>query len=330
MRAVVLSQYGPPDVLHRDDRPQPRPGPGEVLIRVHAAGINPIDWRIRSGSLRFVLPLRRPIVPGYDVSGVVAELGRGVDSLRVGDEVFSFLDRVSGGGYAELAVASQRVVAPKPAAMSHLEAAAMPLAASTALQCLRDWGRLEPGQSVLVNGASGGVGTYAVQLAKAMGAEVTGVCGTRNLELVASLGADRVIDYTREDFTRPPRRYDLVLDAVAKSSFLACRQILAPRGRFVTDMPVPSNYLFHALTALYPGRQARAMLVKPRGDDLRALARLVEEGKLRSIVDRVFPLEQAAEAHRTSEGGHVRGKLVLSIAEGSLVHPVEAQGDSKV
>lgn len=313
MRAALFKRYGPPDVLQIDDYPKPEVGRRDVLIRVHAAGLNPIDWRIRSGSLRFVLPLRPPVVPGYDVSGVVEAVGSEISSLRVGEEVFSFLDRTSGGGYAEYAVASESVVVPKPQGMSHVEAAAMPLAASTALQCLRDWGRLEPGQSVLINGASGGVGTYAVQIAKAMGAEVTGVCSARNIELVQSLGADHVIDYTREDFAQQDRQYDVVFDAVAKSSFWKARNALTPRGRFVTDMPTPPHYLAHGLTALFPGRQARAMLVRPRGDDLRILKRLVEEGKLRSVIDTVFPLAQAAEAHRVSEGGRARGKLVLQV-----------------
>jgi NADPH:quinone reductase-like Zn-dependent oxidoreductase len=316
MRAVVLKRYGPPEVLRLDDYPRPEIGPRDVLIRTHAAAINPIDWRIRSGSLRFVLPLRLPLVLGYDVSGVVEAVGSQISSLRVGEEVFSFLDRVSGGGYAEYAVASESVVVPKPQNLSHVEAAALPLAASTALQCLRDFGRLAPGQSVLINGASGGVGSYAVQLAKAMGAEVTGVCSTRNIELVRSLGADHVIDYTAQDFTRQDRQYDVVLDAVAKSSFWACRGILKPRGRFVTDMPTPPNYLAHGLTALLGGRQARAMLARPRGDDLRILKRLAEEGKLRPLVDRVFPLDEAAEAHQTSQAGHVRGKLVLQVVGG--------------
>lgn len=313
MQAALFHRYGPPEVLQVDDYPKPEVGRRDVLIRVHAAAINPIDWRIRSGSLRFVLPVRLPIVPGYDVSGVVEAVGSEISSLRVGEEVFSFLDRLSGGGYAEYTVASESVVVPKPQGMSHVEAAAMPLAASTALQCLRDWGRLASGQSVLINGAAGGVGSYAVQIAKAIGAEVTGVCSTHNVEFVASLGADHVIDYTRQDFTRLPGQYDVVFDAVAKSSFWRVKDVLTPRGRFVTDMPTPPHYLAHGLTALFPGRQARAMLVRPRGDDLRILKRLSEEGKLRSVIDTVFPLAQAAEAHRKSQEGHVRGKLVLQM-----------------
>lgn len=313
MRAALFNRYGPPDVLHVDEYPKPEIGRRDVLIRVHAAGVNPIDWRIRSGSLRFVLLVKLPMVPGYDVSGVVEAVGSEISSVRVGEEVFTYIDRVSGGGYAEYAVASESVVVSKPQGISHVEAAAMPLAATTALQSLRDWGQLQAGQSVLINGASGGVGTYAVQIAKAMGAEVTGVSSTKNLELVQSLGADHVIDYTREDFTRQGRLYDVVFDAVAKTSFWAVKNVLKPQGRFVTDMPTPPHFLAHGLTALFRGRQARAMLARPRGDDLRVLKRLSEEGKLRSVVDRVFPLENAAEAHRVSESGHVRGKLVLQV-----------------
>lgn len=312
MKAIVLDHYGPPEMLQPAELPQPRPRPGQVLIRVHAAAVNPIDWRVRSGSLRFVLPAKLPLVPGYDVSGEVAECGRGVEAFRPGAEVFAFLDRISGSGYAEFAVASESVVAPKPRNCTHEEAAAVPLAATTVLQALVNLGRIAPGNEVLINGASGGVGTFAVQIAKALGATVAGVCGPHNVELVAKLGADRVIDYSRDDFTRQSARYDIVLDAVAKSSYPACRRLLRPGGRFITTLPWPKHYFWQALSVL-GGRRCRVILARPNGGDLRRIAELIESGRLRPVIDRVLPLEEAAEAHRLSESGRVRGKLVLRV-----------------
>jgi NADPH:quinone reductase-like Zn-dependent oxidoreductase len=283
------------------------------LIRVRAAGVNPIDWRIRSGSLRFILPGRLPLILGFDVSGEVAEVGPEVTDLKVGDEVFAFLAGRHGGGYAEYAVASQHVVVPKPENLSHEEAAAIPLAASTALQALRDLAKVSEGSDVLINGAAGGVGTFAVQIGKTLGARVTGVCSTGNLEFVTELGADRVIDYTGEVFTAGDHRFDVVFDAVAKSSFSASRGVLRPYGVYVTTVPSLKTLLLAAVTRLAGGRRCRNVLVRPRGDDLRHLKGLVEEGKLRPVVQQVYPLEQAAEAHRVSEAGHVRGKVVLGV-----------------
>lgn len=316
MRAVAFDRYGPPQVLKVQQVPRPRPAEGEVLIRVYAAGVNPIDWRIRSGSLRWLWRPRLPMIPGYDISGVVAEIGPRVTRLQPGDEVFSFIDRNRAGGYAEYAVASEHVIVAKPAGISHIEAAAVPLAASTALQALRDLGQVRPGASVLVNGASGGVGTFAVQIAKALGAEVTGVSSTRNLDLVRQLGADQVVDYTRDDFTRQDRTYDVVLDAVAKSSFRASRRILKPRGRYVTTVPRTADILYQVLTRPFRGRQCLTVLAKRSADDLQQLKELIESGQVRVVIDQVFPLEQAAQAHEVSEAGHARGKLVLRVTGG--------------
>jgi NADPH:quinone reductase-like Zn-dependent oxidoreductase len=314
MKAVVIRRYGPPDVLQPAEMPTPKPRRGQVLIRVRAASVNPIDWRIRSGSVRFLMPGRLPLVPGYDVAGEVAECGAGVESLRPGDAVFSFLDRLFGGGYAEFAVASQGVVVPKPESLSYEEAAAVPLAACTALESLVNLGRVAEGSDVLINGASGGVGTFAVQIAKALGARVTGVCGPTNLEMVAGLGADRVIDYTSDDFAEMGDRYDVVLDAVAKRSYPACRRVLKPGGCFVTTLPWPKHYLWHFLT-LFGRRRSRVIMVRPNGDHLRRIAAMIEKGQVHPVIDRVLALEHASEAHRQSETGHSRGKLVLRVGE---------------
>ena len=216
MRAVAINEYGPSEKLTLVDLKEPSPRPDEVLIRVRAAGVNPVDWKIRSGMLKIVLWLKFPFIPGFDISGDVAAVGSRVTRFKPGDPVYAMLGPPRGGGYAELAVAPESAVVRKAHSQSYIEAASMPVAALTALQGLRDLGRLKPGQSVLINGASGGVGTFAVQIARALGARVTGVCGPKNVGLVRSLGAEMVLDYTKEDFTAPGKAYDVILDAVAK------------------------------------------------------------------------------------------------------------------
>jgi len=320
MRAVVITRYGDAETLQLADVPRPEPAAGEVLVRVHAAGINPIDWKIRVGQLRFFMPLRLPRTPGFDCSGEVVEVGQGVDDFQPGDEVFCFSNRFPGGCYAEYARVASWACARKPASVDHQHAAGTPLAALTALQCLRDNGRLQAGQDVLVNGASGGVGTFAVQIAKALGARVTGVCSEKNIDLVRQLGADDVIDYRRNDFTRADRRWHIVLDAVANRSFWSCRGVLTPHGRYVNTLPYPKHLLAHAATlagalTLLGRRRAYTMWARPNHDDLRQMAQWIDEGQVRPVLDEVFPLEEAAAAHRKSEGGHVRGKVVLNVIQ---------------
>jgi len=315
MRAAVIPRYGPPAVLEIRDVPRPDVRPGRVLIRVRAAGVNPLDWRIRSGSLRLLLPLKLPLIPGYDVSGEVAEVGEGVTQFQPGDEVFAFLDAIRGGAYAEFVGASPSVVARKPANLSHEEAAAVPLAASTALYALRDIAKIHSQSEVLINGAAGGVGSFAVQLAKALGACVTGVCGPENIDFVGQLGADRALDYHKTDFTRQPEQYDLVFDAVSKSSYGKCRGVMKTHGHYVSTVPTPMEYFHQGVTWLLGGRRSHTFLVRPRGADLRHLATLIESGRLRPIVQRAYPLDEVAQAHEASQAGHVRGKLVLRIGD---------------
>jgi NADPH:quinone reductase-like Zn-dependent oxidoreductase len=320
MKAVVIDQYGTSNRLRLGEVERPKPKAGEVLIRVHAAGVNPIDWKIRRGLFRPLLWLKFPIILGCDVAGVVEEIGPDVTRFRPGDPVFGLLGprRHGPGGYAEYAVAPVPAVALKPQSLSFEEAASMPVAALTALQSLRDLGRLQPGGSVLINGASGGVGTFALPIARALGAaRVTGVCGPRNLELVRSLGADAVIDYRQADFTHQPERYDVILDAVAMSSFRACRPILTPSGTYVTSLPMPGAMLWGAVlpAARLFGYRKRALIVvaKARSADLEFLGRLADEGKLRPVLDRVLPLEEARAAHDFSETERARGKIVLRV-----------------
>ena len=319
MRAIVIYEYGSSEKLTLVELPEPRPGPDEVLIRVRAAGVNPVDWKIRSGMLRLILRLKFPFIPGFDISGEVAAVGSRVTRFKPGDPVYAMLGPPRGGGYAELAVAPESAVARKAQSQSHVEAASMPVAALTALQALRDLGGLKPGQSALINGASGGVGTFAVQIARALGARVTGVCGPSNVELVRSLGADWVLDYTREDFTTRGEIHDVILDAVAKSSFGKCRKVLAPAGTYITTLPsvdvLLRGMVLQPLLRLVGQRQrARMLFAKARSRDLEFLAKLADEGKLKPVIDRVYPLTEARAAHDYSESERARGKIVLEIA----------------
>ncbi|CAN5720164.1 NADP-dependent oxidoreductase [soil metagenome] len=318
MKAMVIDRYGGSDQLTPREVERPQPGRGEVLIRVRASGVNPVDWKIRRGMLRLLLRSRFPLILGGDVAGEIEAVGPGVTRWRESEPVFALLDlRRGGGGYAEYAVAPETAVARRPDSLSVEEAASMPIAALTALQSLRDLGRLAKGQLVLVNGASGGVGTFAVQIGKALGARVVGVCRADNAELVQGLGADEIIDYQQEDFTRRPERYHVVLDAVAKSSFADCARILEPEGIYISTLPGPGVLLLGAFLPgaglLGYGKRAKLIVVKGMGDDLALLGRYADEGRLRPVIDRVYPLEQVREAHDQSESGRVRGKIVLRV-----------------
>jgi len=317
MKAIVIDGYGGSDRLRFCERPDPRPGAGEILVRVHGAGVNPVDWKIRQGQLRLFLWLRFPYVPGGDVAGEVVEAGTGAAGFKPGDPVVAFVDPVRGGGYAELAVVKESAAALKPRSLNFAEAASLPIAAGTALQGLRDAGRLRAGGSALINGAAGGVGHFAVQIAKALGARTTGTCGPSNVAFVESLGADVVIDYFSEDFTRRLERYDVVFDAVAMSSFGACRHLLNPGGTYVTTLPGPGVVFWSVVqsTARMFGRakQARFLMVRPQGPDLAFLGRLADERRLRPTLARTLPLERAREAQDLSEQGHTRGKIVLEM-----------------
>jgi NADPH:quinone reductase-like Zn-dependent oxidoreductase len=320
MKAVVVPRFGPSDVLELVDLPRPEPGPGDVLVEVHAAGVNPRDWLIRSGRYPFraLLP-RFPFILGSDVSGVVAAVGGRVRDFREGQEVYAMVPSSRGfGGYAEYVAIPADAVAPKPSNMSHAEAAGVPLAALTARQALHDVARLKPGQRVLILGASGGVGSYAVQIARSHGLEVTGVCSARNLDFVRGLGAGRVIDYQTEPFLDTGEVYDAVFDVIGKESLKRCASVLTGGGVYVTTIPRPRMFrdsLLSRLRSLLPGerRKSRVVLVRSRGAELAELARLAEAGELVTHVDRVFPLAEAAAAHDASRTFRTRGKLVLAV-----------------
>lgn len=313
MKAAVIDAYGPPGVLTVREVPRPVPAADQVLVEVRAASVNPIDWKIRRGDLRLLLPLRFPAVLGYDASGRVVETGASVRRFQIGDEVYARVDSKTGGAYAEFVAVGEDAAALKPKDISHEEAAAIPLAALTALQALRDQGKIRAGSRVLVNGASGGVGVYAVQIAKALGARVTAVCGSANVEWVKGLGAETVIDYKKEAVLAPGETYDIVFDAVASLSYLDVRKALTENGVYTSTLPSLSLAFAAAWTRWLPGRKAHFILMKASGDDLRFLTGLVEAGKMRSVIDSTFPLEETAAAQARGEDGHARGKIVIRV-----------------
>jgi NADPH:quinone reductase-like Zn-dependent oxidoreductase len=321
VKAVLHFEYGSPDVLRYEDVPDPEPGEREALVEVAATSVNPIDVHFLRGTpyvMRAASGLHRPRDPrlGLDFAGRVRAVGASVTLLRPGEEVFG----ASEGAWAERLCVREEKLAPKPANLTFEQAAAAPIAGLTALQALRDRGRLRPGQRVLINGASGGVGTFAVQIAKSLGAEVTAVCSTDKLELARSLGADRVVDYTAEDFTRDGRRYDLLLDLVGNRSLAACRGVLAPEGAYVAVSGRKGPWLGPLVRAF--ATVASAPLVRQRmaffvaSVDRRALLDLkerIEVGAVAPVVDRVYPWRELPEAVRYLERGHARGKVVVAV-----------------
>ena len=324
MKAIAYEAYGSADVLEVKDVAKPAVENDRVLIRVRAASANPYDWHFMRGIpliARASMGLRKPkySLLGTDVAGEVEAVGDAVTRFRPGDDVFGF---VGSGGFAEFVSAPEKLLALKPDNLSFEQAATVPLAAVTALQGLRDAGELQSGQKVLIVGASGGVGTFAVQIAKWYGAEVTGVCSTRNLEMVRSIGADRVIDYTREDFTRNGQRYDLIFQLAGTASPSACRRALTPKGRLVLssgDSPGrvigPVGRIVKALMlSPFVGQTLRPFVAKPSSDDLQFLRELIEAGRVTPVIDRTYPLDESADAIRYLETGHARGKVVISVS----------------
>ena len=314
MRAIIINSYGSPDVLQESNVAVPKVGLNQLLIEVKAAGVNPIDWKIRKGNFRLITGRRFPKILGTDIAGIVKETGKNVTDFQVGDAVMAMINVMTGqGGYAEFAVTTPKYTCRKPENLSFVEAAAVPGSAMTALQVLRSKVRLKKGQRLLINGASGGVGTNGVQIAKILGAIVTGVCSGRNKGLVTSLGADRVIDYTEENFTKQNQCYDVIFDAVGNLDFADCKRVLSPGGIFITIVPNAKNILLSLLTAFLPGKKCRFVSALPNKDDLLWLQEKIEEEKIRVVLDRTYPLVQAQEAHKYMEKGHAQGKVVLTL-----------------
>jgi len=316
MKAIVQNGYGSPDVLELKEIDKPVVKDDSVLIRVHAAGLNAGDVFGMRGVpwvSRLVVGFPRPKnhVPGWDMAGCVETVGKNVTQFQPGDEVFSSYH----GTLAEYACAPEGKVAMKPANLTLDQAAAVPTAAITALVELRDAGKVQPGQKVLINGASGGVGTFAVQIAKSLDTEVTGVCSTRNVEMVRSIGADHVIDYTQEDFTQSGQRYDLILDNVGNHSFSDLRRALTPQGKVQPNTGhAGMGYVIKAFAlSLFLRQQGGMLLAVPKHEDLLILKELIEAGKVTPIIDRTYPLSEALEAFQYLDEGHAQGKVVIII-----------------
>ena len=323
MKAAIYTAYGSPDVVQIKDIDKPVPNDNEVLIKVRAASVNPLDWRLMRGAphiFRTLFRLRKPTVtepgrPGRDVAGQVEAVGRNVTQLKAGDEVFGWCQ----GAFAEYASASESALAIKSDSVTFEHAASVPVAALTALQGLRDKGKIQPGQKVLINGAAGGVGTFAVQIAKSFGADVTGVCSTRNVDMVRSIGADRVVDYTREDVTKSSQRYALILDCVGNHSLSAFRRVLDPKGICVIA-GAPKNlglFLTRALTgpalSCLVSQEFVMFIAKLRKEDLIIMQNLMKAGKVTPVIDKRYRLSEVAEALRYLEEGHARGKVVITL-----------------
>lgn len=313
MKAIAINQYGDASVLQYLDLASPQIKPDQVLVKVYASSVNPVDWKIRSGHLQLLTGYNFPLVLGFDVAGEVVQVGSSVTRFQVGDAIYAYLNSIPGGAYAEYVAISEQVICLKPSTLTYEQAAAVPLAALTALQALRNQGQISPGHQVLINGASGGVGSFAVQIAKAFSTEVTAVCSSKNVDLVKSLGADNVIDYTTFDFTQDAKQYDIVLDAVGTSSFSQCQAILKPQGIYISTLPNPDNLIQSVLTWVIPGKKAKLILAMSNSQDLAYLKELIEAGQLRPIIERIYPLSELAAAHTHSEQGRVVGKLVISV-----------------
>jgi NADPH:quinone reductase-like Zn-dependent oxidoreductase len=322
MKAIINDRYSSPPSLELQEIEKPVFGDDGVLLRVHAASVNPADWRPLRGKpylIRPMMGLRRPKqrIPGVDVAGIVEAVGKDVTKFGPGDEVFG----ARSGAFADYLCGVERNFVSKPEGLTLEQAATIPIAGCTALQALRDHGRLQPGQTVLINGAAGGVGTFTVQIAKALGAQVTGVCSTRNAEMVRSLGADRVIDYSQEDFTKCGQRYDLIVDNVGTRSLRHLRRVLTPKGTLVVVGARKSDWLL-ALFALplkarlvspFVGQRMIFFIAKLRNADLVVLKELIEAGKVTPVIDRTYPLSEVPEAIRYVESGHARGKVVITM-----------------
>ena len=317
MKAIVYTTYGSPDVLQLKDIEIPTPKDNQVLVKVHAASANPADWHLMRAEpflARFANGLLKPKNTrlGADLAGRIEAVGSNVTRFRIGDAVFGELPLDAMGSFAEYVCISEELLALKPDKLTFEQAAAVPLAAFTALQGLRDKGQIRPGQRVLVNGASGGVGTFAVQIAKSFGTEVTGVCSTRNLDLVRSIGADHVIDYTQTDFTNTGQRYDLIFDAIGNRSVSDLKRALTPNGVCSVAGFTRLSRLFH--TMFFGGKNVGLMeTAKANQADLVFIQALLEAGKVVPVIDRRYPLSETAEAIRYLEAGHARGKVIVTI-----------------
>jgi NADPH:quinone reductase-like Zn-dependent oxidoreductase len=314
MKAIQIHNYGGPEVLKYEDPPRPEPGEGEVLIRVHAASVNPIDWKVREGHMKDFWPHKFPLILGWDLSGVVEELGTSpaaAGRFKICDEVYSLPDPTRNGAYADYIVVREVELALKPNSLHHIRAAAVPLAALTAWQSLFDTAQLQPGQRVLIHAASGGVGHFAVQLAKWKGAYVFATASTKNQELLRKLGVDEPIDYTQARFEDIARKIDVVLDTLGDETQERSWSVLKKGGVLVSLVEPPSEKKAEEL-----GVRAAMLGAQPNGAQLAEIAKIIDSGKLAPIIDRILPLSEVRRAHELSQSGHTRGKIALRVENG--------------
>lgn len=308
MKAIRIHAYGGADNLHYDEVPRPDPQPGQVLVRVHAAGVNPIDWKIREGYLKQLFDYSLPLILGTDVAGVVEAVGAGVTTLQVGQDVYGVVDMTLSGAYAEYALGYAEAIAPKPQSLDYIHAASVPIAAMTAWQALFDGADLQPGQTVLIHGAAGGVGGYAIQFAKWKGAQVIATASAANIDYVKNLGADRAIDYAAQSFEREVQDVDVVLDLVGGETQARSWQIIRSGGVLVSTIGVPSSGIPENIRAI-------PIFVNPKAaGQLQQIAQLIDNEHIKVTVERTFELAEAAQAQEISQHGHPHGKLVLQVA----------------
>jgi NADPH:quinone reductase-like Zn-dependent oxidoreductase len=324
MKAILHTEYGPPDELQLKEVEKPAPKDNEVLIKIHATTVTTSDCNMRNLTFvpkLFLLPMRMQfgfIKPnnnrlGFDLAGEIEAVGKDVNRFEKGDQVFGTTEPASGAHAEYICLPEDGVLTNKPTNMTYEEAATIPVIANTALHFIRDLGNIQAGQKVLINGASGGIGTFAVQLAKYYGAEVTGVCSTTNLEMVKSLGADKVIDYTKEDFTKTGQTYDVIFDAVGKSSFSRCKSSLKKNGIYLDTLPRLATLLQMLWTSRIGSKKVKMEGAPAKVENLLFLKELIEAGKLETVIDGRYPLEQTAEAFRYVEKGHKKGNVVVTV-----------------
>jgi NADPH:quinone reductase-like Zn-dependent oxidoreductase len=310
MNAIVVHQYGGPDVLKAEQIPQPTPKPNELRVRVIAAGVNPVDALVRSGTLAKYFKTKLPLVPGYDIAGTVDAVGADAKKFKAGDPVYAYIGIEDGGGYAEYAIVSEKEAALKPKALNYVEAAAVPLAALTAWQALLDTAHLSAGQTVLIHGGSGGVGSFAIQIAKAKGAKVIATASTQNQDLLKSLGADVAVDYTQTKFEDVAHEVDVVLDSVGKDTLARSYAVVRKGGFIVSLVARPAQTELDRY-----GIRGAPLDAHPGADELAEIGKLIDERKIKPIVSQVLPLADAGKAQAQAETGHTRGKIVLKVAE---------------
>jgi len=315
MKAIRIHSHGGSEVLQYEDAPRPKPQAGEVLIRVHAAGVNPIDWKVREGHMKDFWPHKFPLILGWDLSGVVEELGKGVSRFKIGDEVYSLPDPTGDGAYADYIVVRESESSLKPKSLHHIRAAAVPLAALSAWQALFDTAQLQPGQRVLIHAGSGGVGHLAVQLAKWKGAYAFATASTRNQDLLRELGVDEPIDYTQQRFENVARNIDVVLDTIGNDTQECSWSVLKKGGVLVSLVQPPSEE-----KAKEFGVRAAIIGAQPNGAQLAEIAKIIDSGKLAPVIDRILPLCEARRAHELSQSSHTHGKIALRVsnADGAL------------